>query len=162
VKAQVAQSDHPVVIRDNPTIIWAGLEKLFSLEPFAPPPSINYWNPIKPESDMDIITRLEEAILLAIWRLGDDAYGLNINKRVSRFLKKNYSLGALYFSLDQLRRKGLVEKTVKHRYREQGGRSRTYYRLTDRGEAALAAVREYQESLWSGIPRTVFEGENSK
>ena len=111
---------------------------------------------------MNIITRLEEAILIAIWRLGDDAYGLNINQRVSRLLKKNYSLGALYFSLDQLRRKGLAEKTVKNHYREKGGRSRTYYQLTDHGEVALAEVRDYQESLWAGIPQTAFEGETSK
>jgi DNA-binding PadR family transcriptional regulator len=55
-----------------------------------------------------------------------------------------------------------VEKTVRHKYRESGGRSRTYYQLTGRGENALREVRDYQESLWAGIPQTAFEGKNPK
>lgn len=38
---------------------------------------------------MNIITRLEEAILVAIWRLKNNAYGVTINKQVSESLKKN-------------------------------------------------------------------------
>jgi DNA-binding PadR family transcriptional regulator len=100
---------------------------------------------------MDIITRLEEAILISILRLDEDAYGVTINKQVSESLKKNYSMGALYFSLDQLLRKGYVEKSVKTFYQKKGGRSRTYYNLTKRGKEALEKVRAHQESLWDGI-----------
>jgi DNA-binding PadR family transcriptional regulator len=106
---------------------------------------------------MDIITRLEEAILIAIWRLKDDAYGVTINKSVSAALKKNYSMGALYFSLDQLLRKGYVHKTLKSFYREQGGRSRTYYKLTESGMKALQEARTFQKSLWKGITDIVFD-----
>ena len=111
---------------------------------------------------MNIITRLEEVVLIAIWRLEDDAYGVTINKEVSRRVKKRYSMGALYFSLDQLLRKGLVTKTLINLHQEKGGRSRTYYRLTDDGKKALQEVRNYQESLWEGIPDVAFEKGNSK
>ena len=111
---------------------------------------------------MNIITRLEEAILIAIWRLKDDAYGVTINKQVSDSLKKNYSMGALYFALDQLLRKGHVNKTIKHFYQEKGGRSRTYYTLTEDGKKALWEVIIYQKSLWKGIPETTFDVKNSK
>lgn len=100
---------------------------------------------------MAIITRLEEAILIAVWKLKDTAYGVTINKRVSKSLQKNYSLGSLYFSLDQLLRKGYVSKTITPFYQEKGGRSRTYYRLTEDGKKALLEVRDYQKSLWEGI-----------
>jgi len=100
---------------------------------------------------MAIITRLEEAILVSIWRLKDDAYGVTINKCVSRSLQKSYSLGSLYFSLDQLLRKGYVSKTTTPVYQEKGGRSRTYYRLTEEGKRALLEARDYQKSLWKGI-----------
>jgi len=106
---------------------------------------------------MKIITRLEEAVLIAIWRLSADAYGVSINKEVSMRVKKSYSLGALYFSLDQLLRKGFVSKKLVNLHREKGGRSRTYYALTDEGKKALQEVRHYQESLWEGIPAMVFE-----
>jgi PadR family transcriptional regulator PadR len=106
---------------------------------------------------MNIITRLEEAILIAIWKIKDNAYGVAINKQVSLSLNQNYSLGALYFSLDQLLRKGYVTKNIQPVYHEKGGRSRTYYCLTDRGKEALQEVRSYQKSLWKGISKVEFE-----
>ena len=111
---------------------------------------------------MNIITRLEEAILIAIWRLEDNAYGVTINKHVSRSFKKNYSMGALYFSLDQLLRKGYVRKTTKQFYHEKGGRSRTYYGLTKDGKRALQEVKVYQKSLWEGVPEIAFDVKKSK
>ena len=110
---------------------------------------------------MKIITRLEEAILIAIWRLQDNAYGVSINKQVSVSFKKNYSLGALYFALDQLLRKGYVTKKVKHFYHEKGGRSRTYYSLTDNGKKALLEAKAHQMSLWEGISIVAFDVKKS-
>lgn len=111
---------------------------------------------------MNILTRLEEAVLIAIWRLEDNAFGVPINKHVSRSLKKNYSMGALYFSLDQLLRKNYVNKTTKQFYQKKGGRSRTYYSLTNDGEKALQEVNAYQKSLWDGIPDIAFDVKKSK
>ena len=111
---------------------------------------------------MDIITRLEEAILIAILRLAENAYGVTINKQVSESLKKNYSMVALYFSLDQLLRKGYVKKTAKTFYQKKGGRSRTYYNLTNRGKEALEEVRAHQKSLWDGITEMAFDIKKSK
>lgn len=111
---------------------------------------------------MKIITRLEEAILIAIWKLQDNAYGVTINKQVSMSSKKNYSMGALYFSLDQLLRKGHVNKTIKYSYQKKGGRSRTYFTLTENGNKALCEVKAYQKSLWHGISEMTFELENTK
>ena len=111
---------------------------------------------------MNIITRLEEAILIAIWRLKDNAYGVTINQQVSKSSKKNYSMGALYFALDQLLRKGHVNKTIRHFCHEKGGRSRTYYTLTEDGKKALWKVRNYQKSLWKGIPEMTFDVKKTK
>lgn len=111
---------------------------------------------------MDIITRLEEAILIAIWKLQQNAYGVTINKSVSEGFNKKYTLGALYFSLDQLLRKGYVSKTLKNLPQEKAGRSRTYYTLTKKGERALQEARIYQQTLWEGIPEMAFEIKKSK
>jgi DNA-binding PadR family transcriptional regulator len=71
-------------------------------------------------------------------------------------------MGALYYSLDQLLRKGYVEKTLKRIPKETAGRSRTYYRLTKKGEEALQEARVYQKKLWNGIPDMAFKAEESK
>ena len=101
---------------------------------------------------MNFTTRLEEAILIAIWNLQENAYGISVNKWVSEITGKNYTMGALYFALDRLFRSGYVNKITKNVAQEKGGRSRTYYRLTPKGKRALKEVRDYQISLWSGIP----------
>lgn len=101
---------------------------------------------------MDLTTRLEEAILIAVWSLREDAYGISINKWVSQSTRKNYTMGALYFALDRLFRNGYVNKIARNVAQEKGGRSRTYYRLTSKGKQALQVVRDYQISLWRGIP----------
>ena len=111
---------------------------------------------------MDIITRLEEAILIAVWKLAENAYGVTINKHVSESFHKKYTMGALYFSLDQLLRKGFVNKYLKNISSEKAGRSRTYYTLTSKGKKALQEVQAHQKSLWEGIPEIAFERKNSK
>jgi PadR family transcriptional regulator PadR len=128
----------------------------------SPAPLVYILESNKTGDNMNIITRLEEAILIAIWRLQDNAYGVTINKQVSWSFKKNYSLGALYFSLDQLLRKNYVTKNVKHFYHEKGGRSRTYYSLTDNGKKALLQAKTHQKSLWEGISIAVFDVNKSK
>ena len=104
---------------------------------------------------MNVITRLEEAILIAIWRLAENAYGVTVNQEVSRMVKKDYSMGALYFSLDQLHRKGMVVKELINPGHEQGGRSRTYYSLSIAGQEALQTARAYQQTLWEGVPEII-------
>jgi DNA-binding PadR family transcriptional regulator len=101
---------------------------------------------------MDLLTRLEEAILIAVLRLGDEAYGVPINREVSLVFKKSYTMGGLYFALDQLVRKEYLRKWSANPRAERGGRSRTYYMLTPEGEEALKAVRDHQVRLWDALP----------
>ena len=41
-----------------------------------------------------MLTRMEELLLLAVWRLQHDAYGLAIRRTVSDLLGKKVSVGA--------------------------------------------------------------------
>lgn len=107
---------------------------------------------------MDLITRLEEVILICIWRLKDNAYGVTINGEVSKFTNKDYSMGALYFTLDQLFRKGFVNKAVSPPVSERRGRSRIYYSLSEHGKKALNATKELEESLWEDLSKFGLEG----
>jgi DNA-binding PadR family transcriptional regulator len=101
---------------------------------------------------MTLLTRLEEAILIAVLRLDAEAYGVSINREVSRIFGRSYTLGALYFALDQLARKDFLGKREGEPTPQRGGRSRTFYRVTPEGKEALAAVRRHQERLWQAAP----------
>jgi PadR family transcriptional regulator PadR len=101
---------------------------------------------------MDLLTRLEEAILIAVLKLEDNAYGVPINRQVSKIFGKAYTLGGLYFALDQLVRKELLVKRSADPTPKRGGRSRSYYRITPEGKEALAAARHHQIKLWDVLP----------
>lgn len=111
---------------------------------------------------MNYITRLEETILIAICKLGDNAYGVTINKEVSKAAQKKYTMGALYFAFDQLVKKGLVSKTLANPTPQRGGRSKTYYCVTKAGIKALQDVKKYQAKLWNGLPDLYKEKDRGK
>ena len=101
---------------------------------------------------MDLLTRLEEAILIAVLKLKDNAYGVPINREVSKIFGRTYTMGGLYFALDQLVRKEYLTKRSADPTPKRGGRSRSYYRLTLEGKEALEAARQHQIKLWKTIP----------
>jgi DNA-binding PadR family transcriptional regulator len=101
---------------------------------------------------MNLLTRLEEAILIAVLKLGEQAYGVPINHEVSKIFQRSYTLGGLYFALDQLVRKEYLRKRTAGPTSRRGGRSRTYYVLTPEGREALEVVRRHQIKIWEALP----------
>ena len=106
---------------------------------------------------MILLTRLEEMLLMAIWRLKDNAYGVMIKKEVYERTRKKLTIGALYFALDQLYKKGYVTKKTGEPTQERGGRSKTFYLLTSLGKEGLQNARDIHSNLWDGVPDTVFK-----
>lgn len=100
---------------------------------------------------MEVLSRADEILLLAILRLKDNAYGVSIVKEVEQRTGKKLKLGGLWVSLDILARKGLVEKCLGDPTPKRGGRSKIYYSLTPAGLIALEKVNEFNRSLWKGI-----------
>lgn len=100
---------------------------------------------------MDVLSRADEILLLAILRLKDNAYGVSIVKEVRRSTGKILKLGGLWVSLDILAKRGLVEKQMGDPTPKRGGRSKIYYSLTPDGFKALSRVNELNRSLWKGI-----------
>ena len=105
---------------------------------------------------MKELTRIEEILLLAIWRLKDQAYGVKIRQHVSDVLKKEFTYGNLYSALDQLAKKQFVTKTVGEPAPNRRGRSRIYYTVSSEGAKALKASREMQDTMWAGISKAAF------
>ncbi len=51
---------------------------------------------------MKDLTKTEEIILLTIWRLKDEAYGVRIRRLISELIGKDFTYGNLYSALNQL------------------------------------------------------------
>src|SRR5262245_43307612 len=99
----------------------------------------------------DLLGPFEQAVLLAIVRLGEDAYGRAILKQVQARLGREVAAGAAHATLSRLEQKELVTAWLGSGTPIRGGRRRRYYRATPTGVRALndahAAVRE----LWRGL-----------
>lgn len=108
---------------------------------------------------MKLLSRGEEIILLAIWRLENNAFGISIRDQASEATGYEWTLGAIYVPLDKLTRKGYIAKSYSRPEARRGGRSKVLYHLTSKGREALREVREIQAALWKGIPGHAFEEE---
>lgn len=106
---------------------------------------------------MRLLGRSEEIVLIAVWRLGDNAYGVSIRDLVSTLTGHEWTLGAIYVPLDKLTRKAFVHKTISDPTAQRGGRSKCMYTLTPEGLQALAEIRKVQNALWDGLPEPVTE-----
>ena len=106
---------------------------------------------------MKFLSRQEEILLLAAWKLKDNAYGVTIREHVAESTKEYWSIGAIYDILDRLERKGLVKATVGEPSAERGGKSKRFYSLSEKGFEALEEVRGIQKTMWSDLPEPGFE-----
>jgi PadR family transcriptional regulator, regulatory protein PadR len=101
---------------------------------------------------MEILTKLEELILLSVWRLGESAYGTTIYRHIQTTTEKKLSLGGVYFPLDRLAGKGFLRVYHASATEERRGLSRRYYQLTGKGFEALADIKRVNDIMWAGFP----------
>ena len=106
---------------------------------------------------MKELTKIEEILLLAIWRLKDDAYGVKIRKYVSQILGKDFTYGNLYSALNQLSQKKYVNKTLGEPTPDRRGRRKIYYTVSPEGVNALKSAREMNAKMWEGISDYAFD-----
>jgi len=100
---------------------------------------------------MDLLGRTEEIILLTVWRLQNEAYGVSIRNELNSRTGKDWSLGAIYAPLHRLEQKELVQTRLGDPGSKRGGRRTVLYSLTSKGKEALRDLREVQNSLWTGL-----------
>ena len=99
---------------------------------------------------MKELSKAEETLLLAILRLKDNAYGVAIKQHIQKTTGKALPYGTLYFILEQLTKKGFVNRFTGEPKPERGGRSRIYYALTLEGRNTLKQAYKMQQKIWSG------------
>lgn len=93
----------------------------------------------------------EQLVLLAILRLGDDAYGMQVRTEIESRTGREVSYGAVYTTLDRLEQKGYVAWRMGEAAPVRGGRARKYFRVLPEGRAALRATQEVLRTMWEGV-----------
>jgi DNA-binding PadR family transcriptional regulator len=93
----------------------------------------------------------EQIVLLAILRLGDEAYGVTILNEIGAKTGRNPAPGALYTTLHRMESKGLVTSRDGSPTPERGGRAKRFVTVTREGRTALASAQAAYRSLMEGL-----------
>lgn len=99
----------------------------------------------------ELLGSFEQAVLLAVVRLRDEAYGRAVLKEVQARLDREVAAGAVHATLERLERKGLVSSRLGSGTPVRAGRARRFYRLQPRGVRALNDARAAVDALWHGL-----------
>jgi PadR family transcriptional regulator, regulatory protein PadR len=97
------------------------------------------------------VGEFEHIVLLAVLRVGDDAYAIPIREEIEERTGRSVARGALYTALERLEGKRWLRSRMGDPLPERGGRSRRYFTVTPTGLAAIRATRRSLLSLWQGL-----------
>ena len=95
----------------------------------------------------------ELLVLLALIRIGDEAYGVPISVAIEESSGKDVAMGSVYITLERLGQKGLVSSRLGEPTAERGGRAKTYFRITAKGLREVRQARRTLMNLWQGVPQ---------
>lgn len=100
----------------------------------------------------EYLTDFELMLLLAVLRVGEEAYGVPIAREIEASGGRTVMLGAVYTGLDRLEANGLVSSSIGSPTPERGGRAKKYFRVTPSGLKAVRQAKRAFTRLWSGVP----------
>jgi DNA-binding PadR family transcriptional regulator len=96
-------------------------------------------------------SKAEEMVLLAIWRLGEEAYGVSVRRQIRKDTGKDYTYGTLYGILRQMGHKGYIQKIKGNPLPKKGGRGKTYFKLTPTGVKAIKDAIVLHNRMWKDV-----------
>ena len=95
----------------------------------------------------------EQIVLLAVWRLGEEGYGMRIRQEIQDRLDRPITIGAVYVTLERLAEKGCLRPRTGEPTPQRGGRAKRFYAITPTGIAALEDARQQLARMWQGLRR---------
>ena len=95
----------------------------------------------------------ELLVLLALMRLGDEAYGVPISQAIEESSGREVVLGSVYVTLDRLEEKGFVSSKLGEPTAVRGGRAKTYFHITAKGLREVRRAQRTLVALWRDVPQ---------
>ena len=100
----------------------------------------------------DLPSDFEQQVLLAVWRLDDDAYGATVREELEERTGREVSQGAVYTTLVRLEKKGMLRSRMSDPTPVRGGKAKRLFDITAAGRAGVQAARAALDRLWDGLP----------
>ena len=102
-------------------------------------------------SKRDHLGEFEVLVLLAILRLGTDAYGMAVRRAIEERAGRKTSIGALYITLDRMEEKGFITSEIGEATPERGGRAKRFFSINPAGRQALNKSLEEVSKMAGGL-----------
>ncbi|MCG8412923.1 MAG: helix-turn-helix transcriptional regulator [Pseudomonadales bacterium] len=93
----------------------------------------------------------ELLVLLAIIRLGDEAYGASVKRLLAKEINRDVSIGSLYSTIDRLQSKELISSIEGEPTPIRGGRAKSFLKITRKGETAVRLSKSNLTTMWKGL-----------
>src|SRR3989304_4568253 len=100
----------------------------------------------------DYLENFDLMLLLALLRLGADAYGVAIAQELEEQTGREVVVASVYAALERLQERGLVTSSLGDSTPERGGRAKRYFRITTAGIREVRDARRSLMNLWKGLP----------
>jgi DNA-binding PadR family transcriptional regulator len=101
-----------------------------------------------------LLGELEQLVLLAVMRCGDEAYGVPVLAEIERATGRSPTLATVHTTLTRLEAKGFVVSRFGEPTPQRGGRRKRYFTVTPAGRRAvrdaLGALRQLAQGLVAG------------
>jgi DNA-binding PadR family transcriptional regulator len=98
------------------------------------------------------LSNFELMVMLAIIRIGNDAYGVSISDEIEETTGSEVLLGSVYDALTRLEEKGLIASRLGEATQERGGRAKRHFRPTSKGLEVVRDTKRSLSKLWKGLP----------
>ena len=102
-----------------------------------------------------LLGELEQLVMLAVDRLGDQCYAVSIRSEIHRCTGIDLGRSSVYVTLDRLERKGYLTSSFGEPTPERGGKAKRCFGLTSAGRRALAAADAAVSLMRAGRPARV-------
>jgi PadR family transcriptional regulator PadR len=99
---------------------------------------------------MTTLKQAEQVVLLAILRKQPDAYGVSIYEELEKRLSKAVPMATIYATLEALEKKGFIKSKMGQATAERGGRAKTFFEITGKGQTNLNASLSALDRLRKG------------
>lgn len=102
-------------------------------------------------AEQTLLGELEQLVLLAIIRLHDGAYAVNIREEIETQTGFELSRGSIYVTLQRLELKGYVQSWFADPTPERGGKSKRYFKVRPVALRELRQCRQALLKMWDGL-----------
>ncbi len=107
--------------------------------------------------DKKYLTRKEELILLAVYKLDESASLVKIREYLIASTGHSWSVGNVYVPLDRMSKSGFLETRIGDPLAQRGGKAVKFYRLSKKGKNALMELKKVHDKMWASVSELAAE-----